>query len=183
MAYWGGAAAGGESNAHGGLADRIEREAWVCMSSLSKSTQVRLAMEAVDAHMTGNEKVERFYTDRFEAELRPAWEARYIRNGAGHKHFDHFPNSVDTLSPKNNFVRTLNTIPITPGIPCRTIAGDRGRDDSPNSSDGLVPYWSSHLPDAKSEKIVPTHHNAQQSTQAIEEVHRILALHARADGD
>jgi pimeloyl-ACP methyl ester carboxylesterase len=107
-------------------------------------------------------------------------EERYIRNGAGHKHFDHFPNSVDTLSPKNEFVCALNTIPITPGIPYHTIAGDRGRGDSPNSSDGLVPYWSSHLPGALSEKIVPTHHNAQQSTQAIEEVHRILTLHAKS---
>jgi pimeloyl-ACP methyl ester carboxylesterase len=106
-------------------------------------------------------------------------EARYVKNAAGHKHFDHFPNSVDTLSPDNNFVCALNTVPITSGIPYHTIAGDRGRGDSPNSSDGLVPYWSSHLPDAKSEKIVPTHHNAQQSTEAIEEVHRILTLHAK----
>jgi hypothetical protein len=36
-----------------------------------------------------------------------------------------------------------------------SIIGDRGKGDTPNSSDGVVPYWSSHLATAKSEKIVP----------------------------
>lgn len=52
-------------------------------------------------------------------------------------------------------------------------------DDAPNSSDGLVPYWSSHLPDAQSDKIVPSHQNAQQHPDAIKEVHRILQLHSK----
>ena len=64
------------------------------------------------------------------------------------------------------------------GIPHHTIAGDRGRGDAPKSSDGVVPYWSSHLPDAHSEKIVPSHHPAHRHPEAIEEVHRILKLHA-----
>ena len=51
-----------------------------------------------------------------------------------------FPNSVDTLAPNNRFVMAINKIPITPGIPYHTIIGDRGRGDSPNSSDGVVPY-------------------------------------------
>ena len=57
-------------------------------------------------------------------------------------------NSVDTLSPKSRFV-SINTIPITPGVPYDTIIGDRGRGDSPNSSDGIVPYWSSHMEGAR----------------------------------
>ena len=52
-----------------------------------------------------------------------------------------FPNSVDTLAPSNRFVKAINSIPITPGIPYHTIIGDRGRGDSPKSSDGIVPYW------------------------------------------
>ena len=44
-----------------------------------------------------------------------------------------FPNSVDTLAPNNRFVKAINTIPITPGIPYHTIIGDRGRGDSPKS--------------------------------------------------
>lgn len=53
-----------------------------------------------------------------------------------------FPNSVDTLAPNNRFVVAINKIPIAPDIPYHTIVGDRGRHDTPNSSDGVVAYWS-----------------------------------------
>ncbi|MEO5913522.1 MAG: alpha/beta hydrolase [Luteolibacter sp.] len=89
------------------------------------------------------------------------------------------PNSVDTLSPTNRFVKAVNTLPITPGIPYHTIIGDRGKGDSPNSKDGVVPYWSSHMDGAKSEKIVPSGHSAHQNPQAIDEVNRILKLNLR----
>jgi len=88
------------------------------------------------------------------------------------------PNSIDTLSPKNRFVRMINKIPITPGIPYHTIQGDRGRGDSPNSSDGVVPYWSSHMEGAQSECIVPSDHSAHQNPKAFDEVIRILKLNA-----
>jgi pimeloyl-ACP methyl ester carboxylesterase len=92
------------------------------------------------------------------------------------------PNSVDTLSPNNRFVKNVSAIPITPGIPYHTICGDRGRGDAPKSSDGIVPYWSSHLEGAQSELVVPSSHSAHQNPQAIEEVRRILKLHiARGD--
>jgi pimeloyl-ACP methyl ester carboxylesterase len=84
------------------------------------------------------------------------------------------PNSVDTLEPNDRFVEAVNKIPITPGIPYHSIMGDRGRDDTPNSSDGIVPYWSSHLDGAKSELIVNSGHGAQYNPQAIREVARIL---------
>jgi pimeloyl-ACP methyl ester carboxylesterase len=106
-------------------------------------------------------------------------QARYVKQAAGRQDLARFPDSVDTLAPDNDFVRALNSVPIQSGIPYHTICGDRGRGDAPNSSDGLVPYWSSHLAGALSEKIVPTHHNAHQDPQAIEEVHRILKLHSR----
>jgi pimeloyl-ACP methyl ester carboxylesterase len=84
------------------------------------------------------------------------------------------PNSVDTLEPNDRFVEALNKLPIAPGIPYHSIIGDRGRGDTPNSSDGVVPYWSSHLPDAQSELIVNSDHGAQYNPQAIREVERIL---------
>ena len=87
-------------------------------------------------------------------------------------------NSVDSLSPKSRFLHAMNEIPMTPGVPCDTIIGDRGRGDSPNSSDGVVPYWSSHLKGAESEHIVPSAHSAHQNRQAIAEVLRILKAHA-----
>ena len=88
-------------------------------------------------------------------------------------------NSVDSLSPKSRFLQAVNTIPMTPGVPYNTIIGDRGRGDSPNSSDGVVPYWSSHMKGAQSEDIVPSNHNAHQNPQAIEDVLRILKKYAK----
>jgi hypothetical protein len=93
-------------------------------------------------------------------------------------HLNRMPNSIDTLSPSNRFVKVVNTIPITPGIPYHSIIGDRGRGDTPNSSDGVVPYWSSHLDGAQSELIVPSAHPAHQNPKAIAEVRRILLLNA-----
>jgi len=87
-------------------------------------------------------------------------------------------NSVDSLSPKSRFLLALNTIPMTPGVPYHTIIGDRGRGDSPNSSDGVVPYWSSHMNGARTENIVPSDHAAHQNPQAIEDAMRILKKYA-----
>ena len=93
------------------------------------------------------------------------------------------PNSIDTLSPKNRFVRIINTIPIVPGVPYHTIIGDRGRGDSPRSSDGVVPYWSSHMGGAQSECVVPSDHGAHQNPKAFEEVKRILKQNATVEGN
>ena len=92
-----------------------------------------------------------------------------------------FPNSVDTLAPNNRFVVAINKIPITPGIPYYSIIGDRGRGDTPNSSDGVVAYWSSHLDGAKSEFIAPSNHSSPLNPEAIAEVHRILLTTARSE--
>jgi pimeloyl-ACP methyl ester carboxylesterase len=89
-------------------------------------------------------------------------------------HLRRMPNSVDTLAPNDRFVRSVNKLPITPGIPYHSIMGDRGRGDTPNSSDGVVPYWSSHLDGAQSEQIVNSDHGAQFNPEAVREVERIL---------
>src|SRR5215468_5592808 len=86
------------------------------------------------------------------------------------------PNSVDTLEPNDRFVEAVNKLPITPGIPYHSIIGDRGRGDTPNSSDGVVPYWSSHLAGAQSELIVNSDHGAQYNPETIREVERILKV-------
>jgi pimeloyl-ACP methyl ester carboxylesterase len=93
------------------------------------------------------------------------------------------PNSVDTLEPDDRFVQAVDKLPITPGIPYYSIMGDRGRGDTPNSSDGIVPYWSSHLDGAKSELIVNSDHGAQYNAQAIQEVGRILKLNLVRSND
>jgi pimeloyl-ACP methyl ester carboxylesterase len=89
------------------------------------------------------------------------------------------PNSIGTLSPGNPFVQEINKHPIVPRIPYHTIVGDRGKGDTPNSSDGVVAYWSSHLEGAASEKIAPSGHGAHQHPEGIEEARRILHLHLK----
>ncbi len=89
------------------------------------------------------------------------------------------PNSIDTLSPTNRFVKAINKVPVTPGIPYHTIMGNRGNGGPPDCSDGIVPYWSSHLDGAQSEKLVPSGHSAHQNPEAIKEVQRILKLNLK----
>jgi pimeloyl-ACP methyl ester carboxylesterase len=91
------------------------------------------------------------------------------------------PDSIDTLSPNDAWVKITSTLPMEKGIPYHSIIGDRGRGDTPNSSDGVVPYWSSHLEGARSEKIVPSGHGANQNPEAIAEVIRILKKHIDRD--
>ena len=86
------------------------------------------------------------------------------------------PNSIDTLEPNDRFVQAVKKLPIAPGIPYHSIMGDRGRGDTPNSSDGIVPYWSSHLDGARSELVVNSDHGAQYNPEAIREVERILKV-------
>lgn len=90
------------------------------------------------------------------------------------------PNSIGTLSPNNPFVQEINKHPITPRIPFHTVVGDRGKGDTPDSSDGVVAYWSSHLEGAVSEKIVPSGHSSHQDPEGIEEARRILHLHLKS---
>jgi pimeloyl-ACP methyl ester carboxylesterase len=89
------------------------------------------------------------------------------------------PNSVSGLSPKNPSLKVVNSAPIT--VPYHSIIGDRGKGDSPNSTDGVVPYWSSHLDGAKSELIVLGPHGSENLPQTIAELQRILRLHLRAN--
>jgi pimeloyl-ACP methyl ester carboxylesterase len=89
------------------------------------------------------------------------------------------PNSIGTLSPTNPFVVEINKFPIVPRVPFHSIMGDRGKGDTPNSSDGVVAYWSSHLDGAVSEKIVPSGHGSHEHPEGIEEARRILLLHLK----
>ncbi len=86
------------------------------------------------------------------------------------------PNSIVGLSPKSPLLQNVRKLPLS--VPYHSIIGNRGRNNVPlaDSSDGIVPYWSSHLPDAESEIIVPTGHDAFHHPDSVAEVLRILAL-------
>jgi hypothetical protein len=85
------------------------------------------------------------------------------------------PNSVSGLQPTNPTFKVLNSAPVS--VPYHSIIGDRGKGDSPDSTDGVVPYWSSHLERAQSELIVPGPHGSTGLPQTIAELDRILRLH------
>ena len=84
------------------------------------------------------------------------------------------PNSVWGLKPSNPALPVLNSALIN--VPYHSIIGDRGKGDTPNSTDGVVAYWSSHLDGAKSELIVPGPHGSCELPQTIAELDRILRL-------
>ncbi len=85
------------------------------------------------------------------------------------------PNSITSLSPRNPTLLAMDKLPIR--APYHSIIGDRGKGDTPNSSDGVVPYWSSHLDGAQSELIVPGPHGSYELPQTIAELVRILHQH------
>ena len=88
--------------------------------------------------------------------------------------------SIAGLSPSNPLFTALEKIPIE--VPHHSIIGDRGRGDSPNSSDGVVPFSSSHLSTAESELIVPGPHGSYDLPETINELERILQLHLKSAG-
>ena len=90
------------------------------------------------------------------------------------------PNSITGLKPSNPGLPVINSAPIS--VPYHSIIGDRGKGDSPNSTDGVVPYWSSHLDGAQSECIVPGPHVSCELPQTIAELDRILRLNLGLPG-
>jgi triacylglycerol esterase/lipase EstA (alpha/beta hydrolase family) len=85
------------------------------------------------------------------------------------------PNSVDNLSQTNPFVRVAADLPISPNLRYHSIIARRNPKVALEASDdGLVPYSSSHLPEAVSEIVITSGHSVQKTAAAINEVRRIL---------
>jgi hypothetical protein len=98
----------------------------------------------------------------------PEETLRKINNGR-------LPNSVSNLAPNAPYLAVLNKQSIQ--APYNSIIGNRGRPGPlADSSDGVVPYWSSHLDGAQSECIVPGPHGSCKLPQTIAELDRILRL-------
>jgi triacylglycerol esterase/lipase EstA (alpha/beta hydrolase family) len=89
-------------------------------------------------------------------------------------------NSVTQLKANNPTLKLLYEQPFNSRVTYHSIIGDRGRSKLTKSSDGVVPYWSSHLDGAASEKMVPANHEAHLHPQTHEELSRILHLHLKS---
>ncbi len=109
----------------------------------------------------------------------------YARPTAKARSLKRLPNSIDLLAPDNAFVTMIDALPLERGVPYHSVMGDRGRGGTlgrtplPVSSDGVVPYWSSHLDGARSEKIVPSNHWAHLHPEGMAEIKRILLENLR----
>lgn len=86
-------------------------------------------------------------------------------------------NSVVFLRANSPLLKSILALPMRPGVPFHSVIGDQGKGNTPDSSDGVVPYWSSHLDGAKSEKIVPSGHGSHENPEGIAELRRILKAH------
>lgn len=88
--------------------------------------------------------------------------------------------SIGMLSDRHPFYKGLNSVPI-PAVH-HSVIGDRGKNGGVNGSDAVVPYWSSHLDSAASEKIVPYWHGCVERPEVVQEIVRVLREHLRENG-
>lgn len=86
-------------------------------------------------------------------------------------------NAADQLSNQSLFMQLTSNIDIAKGVTYHSIIGKN--DDKPlaECSDGVVPYTSSHLAGAASEKVIQGDHSIQLTPEAVLELRRILRLH------
>lgn len=87
-------------------------------------------------------------------------------------------NGPSDLSQNSRFTKlTKDVMPIS-SIPYHSIIGNNSKSTDPNvMTDGVVPYSSSHLDHAVSEKIIHGGHSIQETPEAVLELRRILRLH------
>jgi hypothetical protein len=89
------------------------------------------------------------------------------------------PTSLDQMNPRNDFLRTLAKIPLAAGVLANSIIAVKGSGRVEDGEDGVVAYRSAHLDGVESELVVRSGHSLQDHPETVEEVRRILLLHAR----
>lgn len=88
--------------------------------------------------------------------------------------------SVNQLAPDSYSIQGLQGLAVR-DVPMHSIIGDRGKGNTPRSSDGIVPYWSSHFP-VGSETIVPADHSVQDVPETAADLTRVLAEYLKRLG-
>lgn len=100
----------------------------------------------------------------------------------GYRFLEGSKTSVHQLSPRSAVLQTQMKLPLASGVPYHSIIGVRRATSGPGSSDGIVPYESSHLDGATSEMLIPYKHECLQHPLTIAEIKRILRLHLKELG-
>jgi len=88
------------------------------------------------------------------------------------------PTAIDNMSAGQPFIEITSSIAVPPRIPAHSIIPVKGTGPYEDGNDGVVAYKSAHVDWAVSEKVVRWNHSVQGQPEAIEEVRRILLLHA-----
>jgi pimeloyl-ACP methyl ester carboxylesterase len=86
--------------------------------------------------------------------------------------------SLDNMNPLRPFIRALAEIPVVPRVHVHSIIAVQGNGPLEKEDDGVVAYKSAYIDGAESTLIVHSGHSSQETPQGIEEVVRILTLHA-----
>lgn len=96
------------------------------------------------------------------------------------RRFRRLPTSIETLAPHSDILDALMQMKPGPNVAYHSIIGSLRPDGVDRTTDGVVPYWSSHIKieGLRSERIVRTEdHGVQKNSDAIREVTRILHEH------
>lgn len=93
------------------------------------------------------------------------------------RRFRRFPSSIETLATDSPILTAILGMKPAPGVALHSIIGSLRPDPRPQTTDGVVPYRSSHLDEVVSEKVVRSDHGVQKDPEAIQEVRRILHEH------
>ncbi len=86
---------------------------------------------------------------------------------------------IDNLRPDAPVLKILNSLPIAENVQYHSIIGNDEKSFTPGGTDGVVPYWSSHLDNTCSELVVKADHSVHRVPLAIQEVRRILKEHSK----
>ena len=87
-------------------------------------------------------------------------------------------SSVDAMTPGSPLATTLAPLPISSDVAAHSIIAVQGDGPKEEGMDGVVAYESAHLDNVDSELVVRSGHSTQSHPNTIEEVRRILLLHA-----
>lgn len=118
---------------------------------------------------------------RLPSSLRQTYRALLVQNGR-----DFFtpevrsglPSSIDELRRDNRLLMAMSRLPIRPGLEAHSIIGRKNPPDPiPQSTDGVVPYASSHIDWATTEKVVAGDHGCEEVPETIDELRQILTNH------
>jgi pimeloyl-ACP methyl ester carboxylesterase len=88
------------------------------------------------------------------------------------------PTAVDNMSPGHPFILGLQAIPVVPSVTVNSIIAVEGDGPVEQGDDGVVKYSAAHIEPVESELVVKSSHSTQGNPHTIEEVRRILLLHA-----